>query len=251
VFFEIFDPELVVYIHGSFARGLQTDDSDINLYIPSHTRNGFERAWAKSNLRRPNADDPTVGVSLNELLEDELGRFVTICFGDDGCSWVDRDVKVQIFPPIKDGYKTRARHIKNRRPYLVNILRKCWYKIQQYRVGRTEKSTLGSDLFGIEERIRQLSESGSKLSTENIRLTLVIFDVYQLLVDSVEREEWRKWLPQYCQTILSIRDQYSQLEDQVDDPKVGYDDSTWKTIANKFEELAADVCTFEGQLLAV
>ena len=144
VFFEIFEPELVVYIHGSFARGLQTDDSDINLYIPSHTRHDFERAWAKSNLRRPNADDPTIGVSVNELLEDELGRFVTICFGDDRCSWVDRDVKVQIFPPLKDGYRTMVRSIKSRRLYLVNILRKCWYKIQQFRV----RGTPGSDLLG-------------------------------------------------------------------------------------------------------
>ena len=204
VFFEFFDPELVVYLHGSFARGLQTDDSDVNLYIPSHTRNSFERAWAKSNLRRPKADDPTVGVFVNELLDDELGRDVTICFCDDGCSWVDRDVKVQIFPPLKDGYTTMTRRIHNRRLHLVKILRKCWYKIQESRIGVTEKSTPGSDPFDMEERIRAFSEFDPKLSIENIRLMLVIFDVSPLLMHSVQREEWRKSLPEYCQTILSI-----------------------------------------------
>ena len=248
VFFELFDPELLVYIHGSFARGLQTDDSDVNLYIPSHTRKDFDRAWAKSNLRKPKADDPGVGVSVNELLGEELGRDVSICFVDDGCSWVDRDVKVQIFPPLEDGYPTEARPMKNRRPYLVNVLRKCWYKIQQSRVGETEKPTPRSDIFNMEEGIRYLSEFDSKLSIENIRLTLVIFDVSWFLVDSVQREEWRKWLPEYCQTILSMLDRFKQLRDQVNDPEVGYDDAIWNTIANKFEELAAEICSFEGQL---
>lgn len=251
VFFELFDPELVVYIHGSFARGLQTDGSDVNLYIPSHTRKDFERAWAKSNLRKPRADDPGVGVSVNELLGDELGCDVTIYFCDDGCSWVDRDVKVQIFPPLEDGYPRETRPIKNRRPYLVKVLRKCWYRVQQFRVGETETPTPQSDIFNMEERIRHISELDSKLSIENIRLTLVIFDVSWLLVHSVQKKEWRKWLPEYCQTILPMVDRYNQLRDQVNHPEVGYDEGIWNTIANKFEELAAKICSFEGQLLRI
>jgi len=103
----------------------------------------------------------------------------------------------------------------------------------------------------MEERIHRLSEFNSKLSRENIHLTLVIFDVSWLLVHSVQREEWRKWLPEYCQTILSMLDRYKQLVDQVNDAEVGYDDATWNTIANKFEELAAEICSFEGQLLRI
>ena len=141
--------------------------------------------------------------------------------------------------------------IKNRRLYLVNVLRKCWYKVQQSRVGETEKPTTRSDIFNMEERIHRLSEFNLKLSIENIRLTLVIFDVSWLLVHSVQREEWRKWLPEYCQTILSMLDRYKQLVDQVNDAEVGYDDAIWNTIANKFEELAAEICSFEGQLLRI
>jgi hypothetical protein len=103
----------------------------------------------------------------------------------------------------------------------------------------------------MEERIGAFSDHDPKLSIDNIRLMLVIFDVAPLLIHSAQREEWRKWLPDYCQTILSILDRYKELKDQLTDTEVGDDAATWNTIANKVEELAAAVCTFEGQLLAV
>jgi len=47
-FFEALDPNLVVYVHGSFARALQVESSDINLYIPSHSRCKLEEVWIGS-----------------------------------------------------------------------------------------------------------------------------------------------------------------------------------------------------------
>jgi hypothetical protein len=106
-----------------------------------------------------------------------------------------------------------------------------------------EKPTLRPDIFNI-KRIRALYKFGSKLSIENIRLMLVIFDV----VAGGLRAEGR---PEYSRTILSMRDRYNQLQDQVAHRGVGYDDAILITIANKFEKLAAEICSFEGLLLRI
>jgi hypothetical protein len=78
----------------------------------------------------------------------------------------------------------------------------------------------------------------------------VIFDICELLVHSVQKAEWTEWLPEYCQTILSLVDRFDKLEDQVNDPVVD-DDTSWSPIVGRFEELAADFCSFEDELLPV
>jgi len=250
LFFELFDPDLVVYVHGSFASRVQTDWSDVNLYIPSHSRKEFEQAWSRSPLRKPKQNDPNVGVSVNELLEDVLGREVTICFHDDGCSWVGRDTKVEIFPSFSERCPGPAGNVRYRRPYLLGVLRKCWYKIQQLHIGETEKDTPRAEMFDNAERMSSLSELSPKISLPNLRVMSVIFDICELLVHSVQKAEWTEWLPEYCQTILSLVDRFDKLEDQVNDPVVD-DDTSWSPIVGRFEELAADFCSFEDELLPV
>src|SRR5437762_14292949 len=46
--FENLDPTLVVYIHGSFARNLRTEVSDINVYISSHAGDQLRLLWSSS-----------------------------------------------------------------------------------------------------------------------------------------------------------------------------------------------------------
>ncbi len=76
---ENLDPTLVVYIHGSFARNLRTEVSDINLYISSHPREQLQLLWSSSSLRQPSSENPSVGESFEEHLGNKLGREITIC----------------------------------------------------------------------------------------------------------------------------------------------------------------------------
>jgi len=127
-FLQEFDSSAVVYVHGSYARGLQKATSDINLYIPSHNRKAVEELW--SQVRRglyPDADE-----TIETYLRDLLGKEVTLCCSDDPWLWAREDVRIQVFPALEEGISNAQKNVPSKRDTLLQNMRKCWYIVSRF-----------------------------------------------------------------------------------------------------------------------
>jgi hypothetical protein len=145
-FFDKLDASAVVQIHGSFARGLVTDQSDINLSIPSHTRARLENVWAASSMRKPMYEDPSVGERIEDHLRDIFGREVTICCSDDPWLWVKRDVRGNVYPSLdKQLPEVSNANISDPTARSLNVIRKCWYHVRWLEIEERRGSILWSE----------------------------------------------------------------------------------------------------------
>lgn len=144
-FFDMLDTGALVYVHGSFSRGLQKDSSDVNMFIPSHSRACLEETWSASNLRQPMYEDPSVGESIENHLRDILGREVTICCSDDPWWWVERDIKFEIYPALDKNFPNGISATSDSRSRSLSVVRKCWYDVRWIEAKERQRSTLRSE----------------------------------------------------------------------------------------------------------
>lgn len=244
-FFDAFDPDAEVYIHGSFARGLHTEDSDVNLYIPSYTRKELEEAWSKSPMRIPDPSEfPGLKVSINQLLRDELGREVSICCADDPWIWVERDVKYKMLPVLEEGHPTSSLPFETSRAFMLNILRKCWYNVQSFRVGGGDTDTTEPVTFASSsDLVDEASHRIPSVKSPGYRFRVISNRICYLLL-SVSKEKWAECVPEFP-TIPSLIERFGRLADDADDGPENGADVYWDTIADRFETLASEICSFE------
>ena len=138
-FFEEFDSSAIVYVHGSYARSLETATSDINLYIPSHIRKTVEELCSQYKVRRrlyyvPNADE-----TFETHLRDLLGKEVTVCCSDDPWLWAGEDVRIQVFPALEEGIANAQERVPGKRDRVLQNMRKCWYIVSRFETDQAWK----------------------------------------------------------------------------------------------------------------
>lgn len=200
--FESLLPQATVFIHGSFARALQTDKSDINLFIPSLSREELETIWSNSPLRKPTYDDPSVDESINEHLRDLLGREVSICCSDDPWLWAAYERKYQIYPILETGYLPRTSSTPDRRSYAINLLRRSRYYIQALETGNgVDRRHPDQPVKYVQDGIMGSSDpracASHRLPYWNSRIyrLALILNQLQHILSGITDKEWKKLLP--------------------------------------------------------
>jgi len=248
-FFEALDPSLVVYVHGSFARALQVESSDINLYIPSHSRCKLEEVWIASSMRKPSFSNPDVSESIEQRLRDDLGRVVTICCLDDPWHWVKRDLKFQIYPLLEGEWPATHTINTDRRKDLLQIARKCWYSVLTFEVEYASGTH--------EVQHRQNKDSGPVVAfthdlpgvslavSQRGLICLAIYELYYLL-SKTPIMEWEQYLPE----LPSIPSLIVDLKPHVSADEKAYvlqatSQSYWEQEREYLHECASKIKLFE------
>lgn len=250
----VFDKLLLsadVYIHGSFARGLQTVASDINLYIPSLSRDNLNEIWSQSPMQKASFGDPKVGVSINEYLREDLGREVTICCSDDPWLWVERDVKYRIFPTLEEDFEIPHVFSTDQHLYLANILRKCYYEILGTESEETKISILATDnsptCYNAQTNEVKLHFDREPDSPSRVlRLYEIINRLYYLL-ESIDEATWRKYLPAFP-NILTWIDELGQLSSEAYRHWLQGDFAieVWKPMYERYRDFASELFVYGG-----
>jgi hypothetical protein len=85
-------------------------------------------------MRRPLFEDPSVGETIEVHLRDLLGKETTLCFSDDPCSWVERDLRVRVYSSLEDNWTEPSGHgvLVDLRTQVLQKMRQCWYLVQQF-----------------------------------------------------------------------------------------------------------------------
>jgi hypothetical protein len=244
--FESLLPQATVFIHGSFARALQTESSDINLFLPSVSRRELDTAWANSLLRKPTFEDPSVQQSINEHLRDGLGRDVSICCSDDPWLWAAAELKYQIFPILATGYPSKSSTAPDRRNHVLNLLRKGRYCILSLEAGQVTTAQQHDHAF---EHVPNATIGSSDkrscafhrlpyLQSRKARLALIINVLYNLL-KGVDESEWKMWLSGFPSLPRLIpRLQYLQQIAHHNSFVLDEADSFWESVAEDYQAIA-------------
>ena len=253
--FDTLDQTLVVYIHGSFARNLQTYASDINLYIPSHSRKQLELFWSASPLRKPRIENPSVGELLEEHLRDEFGREVTICCSDDPWVWVRDDIKFLIYPPLEGDWEGSNRAVLDKRTSLLQAARKSWYLVQRFKSDEAKYwqswklSSTDSDIAA-NDGIEHL-DSNVDMHARRDALFTAINRLYVILA-SGKISKWRKYVPELTIIPALLRDLKPLLFETHEAFYIRKDEPNnfWETTALCFRDCAVQVSNFHSVIFA-
>jgi len=200
--FESTIPGAQVFVHGSFARGLQTKSSDVNLFISNTTHKDLEYAWSLSELRLPRYENPSEQESIHEHLRDKLGRHVSICCSDDPWWWIKTELKYQIFPSLDEAETQMASNIlvENRRPYLLKALRKCSYILRSIEARGCDIRQLDYDIVTIVSSSLEMINDRHQITMRPLRSTrldLICRTLNLFLLQGGNTEEWNRWLPEF------------------------------------------------------
>lgn len=240
-FFDEFYPQATVYVHGSFARDLQTEDSDVNLYIPSACRKNFDDAWAISPLRKPMASNPKKGMLVHEMLQDELCRYVSISCRDDAGFWMAGDVKVQIYP-ILEGPAIRPPIVKNRndRPQILNMFRKAWYMLQRFE----QEQEILRNRFNLPITPAGCYELCCSQPSQKTLFFSVVHNLYLHFV-VIQMDEWEDCSAEK-QEAKSLIIFFGDLWDDMKDYGGRDTDFYWYFVGERFKRIAEKLHSFEG-----
>jgi hypothetical protein len=249
-FFEALEPSASLYVHGSFARGLETTRSDINLYIPSHSRGSIEQSWSQCSLRRPSFDDPSVGESIEVHLRYLLGIEVTLCCSDDPWSWVQEDVKVQVFPTLQDRL-LRPQLKSTKREKLVQNIRKCWYIVSRYETDEAEKWHSWQDA-PVDLSAATIMDANDESTRVKLYETVTaVEDVYYLLA-AFRPREWRKEVPDLAgRGVVPLLLAFQKLSGRMHQAfRIEGDTSEtfWEPAVHDFYRLALEIKAFKSAL---
>lgn len=200
-FFDELEPESVVYVHGSFSRGLETARSDINLYIPSHRRATLEDMWLECKLRRPSYETPRLGETIEVYLRDLLGKEVSVCFSDDPWSWVEHDVKVRVYPSLDEDWVQPRGAFVDARAQALQMARKCWYTVRQFEIDEAWKwRAFDQTNASVGSNQSETKQGGGKDRTWNLTRTI---NKISNFLDKIEQMDWRTVSPELSTAIAA------------------------------------------------
>jgi hypothetical protein len=205
-FLDELDPEIVVYAHGSFARGLQTNSLDINLYIPSHRRGIVEEIWRECELRKPSFENPNVGETIEVHLRDLLGKEMTLCFSDDPWTWVERDVRVRVYPSLEENWVQPSGVSVDLRTQVLQKMRKCWYLVKRFETdGGWKWRAYDQTNVSVQSPREDANQGGDRENQgrdrENeLQLAKAIMRVSGSLED-IKRMDWRTVAPELARAV--------------------------------------------------
>lgn len=248
VFAEL-DQEIVAYVHGSYARGLNTNSSDVNLYIPSHVRERIEGSWSESRLRRPSYEHPDGGETIEVHLRDLLGKEVTLCCSGDPWEWVEDDVQVQVYPNLAADWEQVRVRCDDDRSRLLQRARKCWYIVRRFE----------SDDAWKWKAYEQGNVSGGTLrdargpgcSEDRFSVVHAIFQVSGRL-KGISKMDWRALAPELLDAV-SVAARFAQLSGECyqacyvrkDKPR-----DLWESFAHRFRTYKKAIYGLEWVVLA-
>jgi hypothetical protein len=248
LFFDKLDTTIVVYLHGSFARGLETDESDVNLYIPSHSRVSLAKIWAGLYMRKPTYEDPSIGESIENHLRDVLGREVCICCSDDPWLWVKRDVLGEIYPNLDKHFQIRNLSISDSTSRSLNVIRKCWYHVRYLEIEEKREQTLWSDNKGTPSACSSADSTAAANSYQYSRryVTMVATNELLYLLGSLESCDLET-IPLDSRAVTQLVEELEPQESAVyrflymrDD-----EDSCWDSLVERYHRFATAILNSE------
>lgn len=246
-FFNSFDNgSAVVFVHGSFARGLATSTSDLNLYVAPYTRLELDSLWEQSPWRygltdcmESSCEQGTIEVALERWLQ----RPVTISCKDDPRVWIKQEPMVMAFPWYEDPLPQRTTFGET--AYLEHQLRKCWYEVSWMSICRNDPtlSSTGADCLS---KNTVASDSISHGREIDAMRTLLLSTIQKLnsILQSASTDDWELILPEFP-SIHSFRQGISKLAQEIAGMTENGQDRGWRELEKRYRSCTVGILNLE------
>jgi predicted nucleotidyltransferase len=230
-FFDCFaNGSVTAFIHGSFARGLATPMSDVNIYIASYNRSDLDRLWSRSAWQ----GFPTVELGLKNL----LGKSVTITCEHDPRYWVEQDHPMFLVWPLYE-IQIPKKTCMGKLPFLENLIRQCWCAVSWQEICSRN-----------EERRTAVGDNPNATPINSIVLPKrpredesrdeIISAISQLdsIMESASVEDWKLIQPE-VHSIFSLRDEIATLAQEIAGITVEEKYPVWNKLVERYQDCAA------------
>jgi predicted nucleotidyltransferase len=227
-----------VFVHGSFARGVATSRSDINLYVAPYSRSELDILWNRSGWRYGSTD------TMEASLEEWLRRPVTISCKDDPRFWVNQEPMTMVFPLYEDQLPKIAR--VGELPYLENLLRKCWYEVS-WKDLCSKRPEICCPAVNPLDGATLNSFASSKKRTFDAAPDLLISAILKLdsILQSASKEDW-ELIQQQFPSILSLREEIANLAQLVAGMTQNGQPREWSEMEERYRSCAAEILKMEN-----